>query len=177
MNRRPHRASLLSISILALASVSACRPNQPLDSAAREAELQSLRAILESDRQAHLETDAGRLVSNLADTLIDVSDGEVALDTRADVERSFAAYFAGAVYHAWDDVRPPIIRMSDDLSMAWVARQVSVERDEPDGEGGMRRTHFVAAWLATYEKRAGDWTMTAVASTFAPTPIGARPPD
>jgi hypothetical protein len=49
-----------------------------------------------------------------------------------------------------------------------VARKVRVERDEPDGQGGLRRTGFTAAWIATYEKRAGAWKMTAVASTFAP---------
>ena len=158
----------LSFSIVALLFVSACQPGGTVDSAAREAELESLRAILESDRQAHLETDARRLVSNLADTLIDVSRGEIMPESRADVEESFASYLEGAEYYAWDDLVPPIIRMSDDLSMAWVARKVRVERDAPDGQGGMRRTAFVSAWLATYEKRAGAWKMTAVASTFAP---------
>lgn len=147
----------------------ACQPPRP-GASTREGELQALRAILESDRRAHLETDARRLVSNLADTLVDVADGEIVHKLRADVEESFAAYFEGAEYHAWDDMAPPIVRMSDDLSMAWVARQVRVERDEPDGQGGMRRTRFVAAWIATYEKRAGAWKMTAVASTFAAPP-------
>jgi hypothetical protein len=160
------RASLLSVSIFALASVSACQSSALPDSAAREAERESLLAILESDRQAHLETDAQRLVSNLADTLIDVADGEIERESRGDVEKSFASYLEGAEYHAWDDVVPPIVRMSDDLSMAWVARKVRVERDEPDGQGGMRRTRFTAAWIATYEKRASAWKMTAVASTF-----------
>jgi hypothetical protein len=61
--------TLLSTSIVALVFVSACQPGGTVDTAAREAEVESLRAILESDRQAHLETDAPRLVSNLADTL------------------------------------------------------------------------------------------------------------
>jgi hypothetical protein len=163
-----NRTALLSISIVALVSASACQPGGQVNSASREAELESLRAILESDRQAHFETDARRLVSNLADTLIDVARGEIVPELRADVEENFGSYLQGAEYHAWDDVVPPTIRMSDDLSMAWVARKVRVERDEPDGQGGMRKATFVAAWIATYEKRAGAWKMTAVASTFAP---------
>ena len=115
-----------------LVTLWACQTRRP-DASAREGELQALRAILESDRRAHLETDARRLVSNLADTLVDVADGEIAHNLRADVEKSFTEYFESAEYHAWDDITPPIIRMSDDLSMAWVARQVRVERDEPDG--------------------------------------------
>jgi hypothetical protein len=160
--------TLLSTSIAALVFVSACQPAGTVNSAAREAEVESLRAILESDRQAHLETDAPRLVSNLADTLIDVSRGEIVPELRADVEESFTSYLEDAEYRAWDDVMPPVIRMSDDLSMAWVARKVRVERDAPDGQGGMRRTAFVSAWIATYEKQGGTWKMTAVASTFAP---------
>lgn len=159
---------LFLTSIVLWVTVAACRPGGSPASGARDAELASLHAILGSDRQAHLETDAHRLVANLADTLVDVADGEIVHKRRADVEESFTAYFDGAEYQAWDDMAPPIIRMSDDLSMAWVARQVRVERDEPDGQGGMRRTRFVAAWIATYEKRAGAWKMTAVASTFAP---------
>lgn len=159
---------LLLASIVLCVTASACRPGGPPGSEAREAELESLRAILESDRQAHLETDARRLVFNLADTLIDVADGEIVREARSDVEASFASYLEGAEYLAWDDMVPPIIHLSDDLSMAWVARKVRVERDQPDGKGGARRTAFVAAWIATYERRAGAWKMTAVASTFAP---------
>jgi hypothetical protein len=158
----------LSILIVLLMTAAACQPAGPSDSAAKEAEVESLLAILASDRQAHFDTDAQRLASNLADTLIDVADGAIEFQSRADVEASFASYLAGAEYRAWDDVVPPIVRISDDLSMAWVARKVHVERDEPDGQGGLRRTRFTAAWIATYEKRDGAFKMTGVASTFAP---------
>jgi hypothetical protein len=160
--------TLLSAVVAACCWVSSCRATPQADPDRRRAELEALRAILEMDRQAHLRTDAPALVSNLADTLVDVADGEISFQTRDEVEESFAAYLDGAEYRVWEDMEAPIIRLSEDLTMAWVARRVRVARDEPDGEGGTRRSQFVGAWISTYEKRDGEWKMTAVASTFAP---------
>jgi hypothetical protein len=95
-----NRTIALSFPIVLLVSVSACQPNGPPDLATREAEIESLRAILAGDRQAHLETDARWLVVNLADTLIDVADGAIVHEMRSDVEQSFTSYLEGAKYHA-----------------------------------------------------------------------------
>ncbi len=153
--------------LLALVSVS-CQGGPGEAGALRVEAEDQIRNVLELDRRAHYETDANLLVQHLADTLVSVASGEVQFETREQAASFFASYFEGAVYHAWDDLTPPIVRVSADARMAWVARKVRVDREEPTGDGGTRRRQFVAAWIATYERRGDDWLMTSVASTFAP---------
>lgn len=151
--RKSHSAALL---LLALAGVSCSRQN----------DLEALRRILDEDRQAHLQTDASLLASHLADTLLSVDDGTISRLARADVEARFRAYFAGASYHTWDDVSEPIVRLSSDRDMAWVVRQVRVDREQPGLGPHPARRQFVSAWTATYERQGGPWRMTSVTSTF-----------
>lgn len=137
-----------------------------------DGDLVALREVLAAERRAHLETDARLLAASLADTLVSVDEGVVTRTPRSEVESLFAAYFEGAEYRAWDDVEPPLIRVSEDGRMAWVARRVAVDRIEPDPAA--TPTRFESAWTATYEKRGGRWLMTSVTSTFAPPDDAAR---
>ena len=88
--------------------------------------------MLADGRRAHLETDAGRLAAGLADSLVSLDAGAVSVQPRDSVRAMFARYFAGARYHAWEDVVPPRVILSADRSLAWVSRVVCVDREEPD---------------------------------------------
>lgn len=129
----------------------------------------ALLEILRSDRQAHLTTDASMISSHVADSLVEVYAGELRSLSRAEVESSFRAQFEGATYELWEDLEPPIIRISADATMAWVVRKVGVRRRAPDATGTAVSQEFTSAYTATYEKQAGGWRMTSVTSTFLPT--------
>lgn len=122
---------------------------------------------LRRDRRAHLATDAALLAEGLADTVVEVSDGEARIRTRAELESFFRSYFDGAAYEAWEDARAPIVRLSADATQAWVIRTVRVHRREP-AAGGDADRRFTSAYTATYERGDGGWKMTSVTSTFAP---------
>ena len=158
-SRRPIAPAATTRALALLGLLSACGPSL-------DGDVEDLRRVLADERRAHLESDAARLVSHMADTLVSVDGGLVTRAPRTEVERGFAAYFEGATYHAWDDVETPRIRVSEDGHMAWVVRRVTVDREEADPAAP--RTRFESAWTATYEKRAGAWRMTSVTSTFAP---------
>jgi hypothetical protein len=123
-------------------------------------------AILRDDRRAHLETDAALLASHLAETLVEVSGGAVHPTPRAEVESLFASLFEGASYEMWEDTAPPVIRLSADSTMAWVARSVRVRRRAPGLDGEPVLQAFTSAYTATYERLGGEWRMTSVTSTF-----------
>lgn len=156
------------VALLVALGLISCRAGSRDAEALRIEAEDQIRGLLELDRRAHLEIDAGLLVQHLADTLVSVANGEVQFETREQAASFFASYFEGAVYHAWDDLMPPIVRVSADAQMAWVARKVRVDREEPAEDGERRRREFVAAWIATYERSGEGWRMTSVASTFAP---------
>lgn len=131
-------------------------------------DLAAILEILRQDRRAHLETDAVLIASNLAETLAEVSAGQINRLSRSAVEGFFTSMFEGATYRMWEDVVPPIIHISVDSTMAWVARTVRVRRYAPGSDGRPVLQAFSSAYTSTYEKRDGVWKMTSVTSTFPP---------
>ena len=77
-----------------------------------------------------------------------------------------AKYFEGAHYEAWDDLEPPIVRISEDGSMAWVVSRLQVKRTQRPPSGEAREQSFVYAGIMLYEKRDGRWVCVANVSTF-----------
>ena len=138
----------------------------PRAAPAERQDQEALLKILRDDRQAHLETDAELLATNLASTLVEISNGEIHARTKGEVEEFFAQYFDGASYLIWEDARPPLIRISSDGSMAWVARSVIIQREEAHSNGSPEAQEASSAYTATYEKLADGWKMTSVTSTF-----------
>lgn len=165
--------------ILFILALTGCRGAGPTkaalsqDSPTARLELDSM---LARARMAHLRTDAALLAAGLADTLVSIDGGVITRQSRDSVRAMFDAYFAGAAYRAWDDVQPPVVHIADDNSLAWVARVVCVDREEPAPEGGRRRRTFVSAYSSTFARRNGRWEMTTVTSTFLATPPPACPP-
>lgn len=131
-----------------------------------QADQAAIESILDADKAAHLSSDATLMAPHLAETLIEVSAGEVASRSREDILSFFRGYFEGAVFHEWTDTHPAIIRISDDGTLAWVIRRVRADREAPNGE----RSQYTSAYTATYRKSAGQWRMTSVTSTFLPPP-------
>jgi ketosteroid isomerase-like protein len=152
--------------ITTIVLVAGCSRAQEPESTQERAKLEE---ILESQRTAHLELDADRLVEHVAERLVSVDRGVITTQTRDEVRAMFASYFQGATYFAWEDLEPPLIEISADGSLAWVVRRVEADREEPDGAGGRRRRRLVSAFTSTFEKVNGRWRMTTVTSTFAPT--------
>ncbi len=128
----------------------------------------ALLSVLDEARRAHLETDATLLVSNLADELLEISSGVISRLARSEVEAHFERVFDGATYDLWDDATPPVIKLSADGSLAWVARRVAVRQFSLDASGTRNDVDFVSAYSSTYEKQGGSWKMTSVTSTFLP---------
>ena len=78
----------------------------------------------------------------------------------------FESYFKDAKYFEWDDLEPPIIRVSADASMAWMIVRTKVRRTQKDSSGAEKEEKFVYAGIMTYEKRNGRWVRVANVSTF-----------
>ena len=146
---------------LSVSAFVGCEPSLQSETAAIE-------AILTDSRRAHLETDASLIAAHLADSVFSIDGGQVIIETKEQIEAFFRVYFDGAVYHAWEDVSPPVISISVDGSMAWVARTVRVDREEPGLGGAPWRREFTSAYTATYESTDEGWKMTSVTSTFLP---------
>lgn len=141
----------------------------------RADEVEQLLKIHESDRRAHFETSAKRIMEHATDEFISVSNGKIQRTTRAENLKFFEEYFKGAKYYEWDDLEPPIVRVSNDASMAWMIVRTRVRRVQTQSGGQETERRFVYAGIMAYEKNGGRWVRVANVSTFEPQAPGAPP--
>jgi hypothetical protein len=154
-------SAVLRLALPYRCSVGSASAAHDLEAARRE-----LLALHESDRRAHFTADAGLLASSAGESLLTVSRGALERVTPAAERRRFEEYFRGARYEAWDDLEPPVVRVSDDGSMAWIVSRLRVKRTAPAPDGALQERSFVYAGIMTYARRDGRWTRTANVSTF-----------
>jgi Domain of unknown function (DUF4440) len=129
------------------------------------AAVKDLQQLLQQERAAHFGKDAKLLVSVFADDFINVDAGKVIRPTREESRSGMQAYFDRSEFLEWDDISPPIIRVSQDASMAYVIVHKRVRLKAKNERGDVEEETTIFAWTETYEKQNGQWTLTSVAST------------
>jgi len=122
----------------------------------------------EQQRVAHVGKNAELLVSMFADDFVNVSDGKISRPSREESLRRFTSYLERSSFLEWDDISPPVIRVSEDASMAYVIVHKRVRLNAANEKGALQEESTVFAWMETYEKRDGKWGLSAIASTKAP---------
>ena len=150
--------------ILLFVACAACANAQP--SADLEKEKAELLRLHKLHREAHFNTDVERLLANAPEEMISVNRGQINRSSKDDARKRFTAYFRDAKYYEWDDMEEPIIRVSNDGSMAWMITRTRVRRVQKNTEGAEKEEKFVYAGIMTYEKRDGRWGRVANVSTF-----------
>jgi hypothetical protein len=133
-----------------------------------EKERAALLAQHRQAREAHFKRDAAALVAPFAPETIYVRDGRVERRTRAENLSRVEKYFASAEFAEWDDLMPPVIRISPDGKMAWMIVRLKGKYTHTSENGEKRVEEFVCAWMTTYEKQGSTWVHVANVSTFQP---------
>jgi hypothetical protein len=128
-----------------------------------EAERRALLEIHRAEIRAHVERDVEALAGNHGDDFVSAYGGKISRADREATRKFFTTYFAGAAYPQYEDLEPPVIKVSDDGSMGYIVSRMRVRR-VVDG----REEPFVYAGVMIYTKRDGVWTRVANASTFEP---------
>jgi hypothetical protein len=122
-----------------------------------------LLALHETARRAHLRGDATLIAATIGDQLLFAENGGIRLQSKAEVAQFFTGYFKRVRYRQWRDVAPPVVAVSPDGAMAWMAVGVEARytsADKPaDGEKA-----FKSSWIATYARQDCTWRMTGIAS-------------
>jgi hypothetical protein len=149
--------SVLVLVGLASAQTSAARCPTGEDAAA------GIRAAHETARRAHLQGDAELMAPGMAETVVLASNGELMVNPKEKVVAFFRGYFARVKYLEWSDEAPPVITVSPDGRMGWMAVKVRaryLDRTKP--EAGEKA--FKSSWIATYQRVGCAWKMTGNAS-------------
>jgi hypothetical protein len=104
----------------------------------------------------------------LSENHISVNWGVVSNPTIEENTESFQNYFNNVEFVKWDDLKPPIIRFSDDRSLVYtiVEKEVAVKYKNKEESEVLETTSF--AWVAIYKKYGNEWKIDCVASTNKP---------
>lgn len=125
-------------------------------------EMDKILELHELQREIHFEKQVDAFADLLSEKHISVNRGEIHQPSKADLKERFTAYFNSVDFVKWDDVTPPLVRFSDDLSVAYtiVDKEVIVEQRD---SSGLDTTYF--SWVAIYKKINGEWKIDCVVST------------
>lgn len=130
--------------------------------------VKELLQLQQQGRTAHFGKDARLLVSVFADDFINIGSGKITRPTNEESQNRLQAYFDRSEFLEWDDISPPIIRVSQDASMAYVIVHKRVRLTAKNAQGVPEEATTIFAWMETYEKQNGKWVLTTVASTNEP---------
>ena len=122
----------------------------------------------ELQRDVHFQKRAADFANLLSENHISVNRGIVSTPTIEENTERFTNYFNSVAFKKWDDVKPPVIRFSDDGSLSYtiVEKEVIVTYEDETGQQIEGTTNF--SWVAIYKKYGEEWKIDCVASTNKP---------
>ena len=138
---------------------------KPLGIPPRIADMAEILRMHEEQKTAHLTYDAELMVGDYPERPTTVQRGNVVKRTRAEDMARFKAYFGSFKFLEWEDIAPPVIRISKDGTMASKIVQKRVRGISKDKDGKEITEHVVYAWLEVLEKIDGKWRLVTIAST------------
>lgn len=127
-----------------------------------------LRELLRLHKQAqtaHLTYNAELFIELFADNLTQLARGNVITRNRAENLARFKNYFSSYKFIEWEDIKPPIIKISKDGTLAAITVEKRVRGTYKNEMGEEETDHTIFAWLEVWEKIDGKWKVTTVAST------------
>jgi hypothetical protein len=122
-----------------------------------------LLSVHEAARQAHLRGDAAPIAAATGEQLLLAENGRVRTQTNAEVAQFFIDYFKRVRYREWRDVTPPVVTVSPDQQMAWMAVELEAKYTRADKPAEGEKS-FRSSWIATYKRDRCAWRMTGIAS-------------
>ena len=130
-----------------------------------EKERKTILGMLDTERKAHFDRNVSLFMSEFADSMISVNKGVVSVPTKEQHKQKIGNYFGSVQFIKWDNSTEPIIRFSDDGSLAYAVIQKDVIVTYPDSTGKALydTTHY--AWASIYRKYRGEWKIECNIST------------
>ena len=139
-----------------------CTPTDEKSMASAKKEILELH---HAQRDYHFNKDSIAFADQLSEDFISVNRGLISMPERGETLSRYNRYFSSVEFIKWDDVSEPVIKFSDDGSMAYtiVDKIVVVAYDDEAGNRVEEETHF--AWTTIYKKHGDEWKIDCVTST------------
>jgi hypothetical protein len=116
--------------------------------------------------RAHLQSNVGMLLEDEVTDYLLVSRGEISRPSPDERRAALGPYLERTTLESYADLVPPIVTVSSDGTLGWVAVQVEAKGVQKNDAGGNDPLQFVCAWIELYEKRDGKWLRVGNVSNF-----------
>lgn len=130
-----------------------------------EKERQTILSMLQTERKAHFEKNVDLFVSEFVDSMISINKGKVSKLSIEQNKKRIEPYFGSVKFIKWDDVAEPVIKFSDDGSLAYAIVQKEVIVSYPDSTGKPFVDTTYYAWSSIYRKQKDSWKIECNIST------------
>jgi hypothetical protein len=127
-----------------------------------------LNELHKKQREDHFNRDAAAMAAGFTDDFTNIANGRITKPTRDESFQRFKNYFGRSTFLEWDDITPPVIRVSSDGTMGHTIVHKRVRLLSKGEDGKETEVTEVYAWVALYRKINGKWLLTAVSSTNTP---------
>ena len=133
-----------------------------------EKETEHILKLHNAQRDYHFNKDSIAFADQLSKNFISVNRGEISKPTKEATIARYNNYFSSVEFVNWDDVSKPIIKFSNDGSLAYtiVDKVVTIRYKNENDSLVEEETRF--AWTAIYKKYGNEWKIDHVASTNKP---------
>lgn len=130
-----------------------------------ELERQQILKLHNAQRDYHFNKDSIAFANQLSHDFISINKGKISSPKQSETITRYNGYFSSVEFLKWDDVTEPIIKFSDDGTMAYtiVDKIVTLTYKDENGNTVKDETHF--AWTAIYKKYGDNWKIDCVTST------------
>ena len=132
----------------------------------RAALIDDLRALHAAQVQAHLDGDAEFFGRDLSEDLFSVWGGEIRRPKQEDVRAMFERYLGRTTFSRYEDLEEPLVGVSDDGSLGWIAVRMRIEGVEVLEDGEPAPMGFTCAWLTLYRRDGERWIRLGDATTY-----------
>jgi ketosteroid isomerase-like protein len=124
-------------------------------------------ALHEAGLKAHMDGDIDALLANQADDFLLVNRGEVSTPSKQDRRDFLGPYLASTKFEFYRNKVPPLVKVSRDGTLGWVAAQIEARGESMGSNGQARTIEAVFAWIELYERRGEEWVSIGNATSFA----------
>jgi hypothetical protein len=117
---------------------------------------------------AHLNKDLGFFTRDIAPDYFSVGRGEIRFPQKQEITEQFTNYINNTEFTAYNDLREPIVKFSDDGSLAYLIVQVKVAGNRRFESDSLTQFDLTWAWITLYERSENKWIRLGEVSNYKP---------
>ena len=117
---------------------------------------------------AHRRSDVALLLADANERSISSGRGVLRETGREELAARLGPYFAATRFTRYDDVVAPVLAVSADGTLGWLACQIEAAGTQSQASGPPQPVAFGYSWVELYARQNGEWRAIGNASSALP---------